>query len=783
MRYYLAILLVIAVQAPLRAQAQEEKPDAGMDKKKLFDLLEKAKDEYRIFFKKPETTIEFWSAIKFEMDLGKFDLAALHLKYLLEKEPKDAVDKDLVSLEHVEGMSAFLRLKQVRTWSDHPPFHKEAVANVDVLIDRVTGAVEKHLSDPERIRKFINNLVAETEEERAFAFAQLSRSRERAVPYLVEALRVNHGKPLAGAVRQTLLSMGPETVPVYLEVFKGANEKDDRDIELRWTLLDIVHRRGDRRVLPYLWHLSSGKRYPEVIRKKAKEVLAALLRVDVNDVPAAKESLTMLAERYYQHKVPFPGDRPISVWEWDGEKISLKPFELTPAQTEKIFGLRYAREALDLDPGYEPAQVVLLSLMLERQYRQEVDQLLLKPLAPDMYNLLTTLDADLALRVMERGMEDRQLPVILPLMQTLGERGEYRAARQGAGGQPRGVVRGLYYPDRRVQFAALKAMLRMPPSTTPAVAAERIVELSSRFLAAGATPRALVVNAPADQEVNVRQTIKDLGFDPLMTRRLKDAADKGKYAADVDWVVLHRGVPANEFPFVYTQLRKDADLGAVPMLVVVEKNREKAVRQLIGKDARVLVVTEDKFKAGDELKDLLDKHAKNAEFARLSPAERKEFARVSMDALWRMARGSLKGYNVTSALPVIKDQLRSPENATLAIEILGTLPGKEIQYQLAGIVTDPRQEKLRMPAIMELNRHIQKNGLQLDNKQRTELAIAWQQAIDEPVLRKELTVTMSIIARPSARQTGAQLREFRPAPPAPPPVEKEKKEAEKKDEK
>ena len=39
-------------------------------------LLEKAEDEYRTYFKRPETTYENWAAIKFEIDIGKFDLAA-----------------------------------------------------------------------------------------------------------------------------------------------------------------------------------------------------------------------------------------------------------------------------------------------------------------------------------------------------------------------------------------------------------------------------------------------------------------------------------------------------------------------------------------------------------------------------------------------------------------------------------------------------------------------------------------------------------------------------------
>ena len=410
---------------PLRAQ---DKVDAEfLNKKKTLELLDKAADEYRIYFKKPETPIEFWSAIKFEMNLGKFDLAALHLKLLLEKEPPEDVDKELVKLEAAEGMSAFLRLKQVKQWSDHPPFQKEAEANVDKLLDRVTESVHKHLSDPVRIKKFIDQLNAPTPEERSFAYVQLARSRERAVPYLIEAMRTNYGKPIFSRLRETMLRLPPETVPVYLEVFKAANDKDYRDIELRGSLLDIIRERDDKRVVPYLWHMYASKRYPDAIRSKAKGTLASLLRVPESEVPPAKESLTYLAERYYQHKIPLPEGKDILIWEWDGEALKITPDKLTPANAEKFFCERYAREALDLDAGYPPAQIVLLSMMLERYYRPEVDQFVMKPMPAKMQQLLTTMDADVAMRILERAMDDGNVPAILPLVKALGDRGEQRA--------------------------------------------------------------------------------------------------------------------------------------------------------------------------------------------------------------------------------------------------------------------------------------------------------------------------------------------------------------------
>src|ERR1019366_3687533 len=145
------------------------------------------------------------------------------------------------------------------------------------------------------------------------------------------------------------------------------------------------------------------------------------------------------------------------------------------------------------------------------------------------------------------------------------------------------------------------------------------------------------------------------------------------------------------------------------------------------------------------------------------------FAKLSMDTLWKMARGEITGYDVTPALAVIKRQLDSPDNALRALEILGRLPGKEIQYQLADIVSNADQDvKMRVPAVLELNRHMQKNGVQLDKKQVANLQAAASQADVGSVLRTQLNVTISMISRTTGAKTGADLFKFRPDVPAPP---------------
>src|SRR5262249_24545733 len=185
-----SLLLSGAVQAQDKAPEQDKAPKKKENLKQVMkQLLAKAEEEYRVFFKKPETTPEFWAAIKFEIQVGKFDVAALHLDQMLAKlsaqaaklkeqgkPPEEAYD-DLITIEEVEGFSSFLRLKGVRQWTDSPGFEKQTEKNVEALLDRLTTALDKRLGDPVRIKKLLDNLSAPTPEERAFAFAQLVRAR------------------------------------------------------------------------------------------------------------------------------------------------------------------------------------------------------------------------------------------------------------------------------------------------------------------------------------------------------------------------------------------------------------------------------------------------------------------------------------------------------------------------------------------------------------------------------------------------------------------------------
>jgi hypothetical protein len=751
-------------------------------------LLAKAEEEYRVFFKKPEKTPEFWAAIKFEMQVGKFDVAALHLKQMLAQKPAEEVDANLVAIEEAEGMSSFLRLKSVRQWTDHPVLQKEAEKNVEALIDRVTAAVEKHLGDPVRLKKFIDNLSAPAVEVRAYAFAQLSRARGRAAPYLVEALRRSAGTAKHQRILDTMVKLDPEVIPPLLEALNARDANDAKDADLRLALLEVIRRRGDKRALPYLWSLSSSPRYPALVRAKATETLASLLQTDPKHLPPAKVMLTDLAEKFYQHKIKFLDPQRVVVWPWQKDyTLSTKPVVLSASDYEELFGLRYARQALELDPAYRPAQVAFLNLMLEfilrDGYQDRLDQLMTGKSVPSLDQLLSSIDADLVMEVLERALAEHNLAVILPTVKALGERGEVRAARPGLNGNPGPLVRALYYPDRRVQFAAAAALLRMPESPTPA-ASGRVVEVLRRFVASSPTPKALVAFAPDLKAATLRQQLKAAGFEAVIARDLKEVMEALHRAADIDVILLHYNLRENELPYVLSQLNADAD-GGLPLLFVAPVKREGAYVRQLKRYRNSGIISEAYLGMPDELKAHLQEAIKMSaapdpvlkaserqqiwlkenllkrKNVQLTEPERKLFAAASLDALARMARGEIKGYEVRAAESTLVDALRGKDTAVPAIEILTTFPGAATQQRLAALVLDAKRGKERVTAAKALNRHVQRNGMALRTEQVAKLRQLSAAPDTEPTLRAELSILIGNL-RATAEQTGKKLYRFNP---------------------
>ena len=563
-RTALVVAFLVGWQTFAAAQDPKPKPKAPAPPEPV---------DYRRFFKKPTNVAEFWEAIKFEMDVGRFDLAA---KLLHEMLPK-ATPEELVTLNEKEGIGTFLRLRLVPRWSEDRNKDRQARQDIDAFIDKIIAAVKAKLTDPKRIQLFIKNLF-ESPEENGFARLELAKSGAAAVPYMITEM-MRRPEAERGVLIDALRQFGPDTVPPLLAAL------DIDSATLRADLIDILRQRRDFVLLPtrgldpkpYLWPLASRIERSEMVRRKARQALALLLNLDSpTRLPLAKEALTAEAEKYYYHKLRFNDPRQVSLWRWDGKKL-FEDRSFTGNKAEEYLGLRFARQALAIDPRYEPAQLVLLSLVLDKGFEKPTADKPLGALKPSIQELLTTLNPDLVVAVLERALRDERTLVVLGAVQALGRLADVRALRPSAHGEP-ALVRALHYGDRRVQMAAVDSLLRIP-GVASAQANARIVDILRSVLmpeaAASARVRILVALADETARNDVAEAVKANGGVPILAATGRAALRRLKARSDVDVVLLDSALPNPSTALLLAQLRADRDLGRLPVfLAAVPDGRE-----------------------------------------------------------------------------------------------------------------------------------------------------------------------------------------------------------------
>jgi hypothetical protein len=756
---------VVLSQAPAQVGKEPPKKEAPPPRGKEED---RGGDDYRNLFKTPTNAAEFWNALQFEIDVGKFDLAARHLRGLVNYK---ATDADLVKLADEVGMAAFLRLRNIQKWSDDPKVDKEAKANVETLIKQVTAAVNKVRKDPVRIQALIKNLNA-SPEENAYAIKELYRSGAAAVPYLIDALRAAEpGEKLR--LLDALRRMGPDTIEPMIAAL------DSNDPQLQVDLIRIFEQRNARQVVPHLWFLAGSPTQPDAVRRMATEALSYFLTIKPGRLPPAKVELTREAERYYRHEVKFIDPAAVVVWRWDGAHVVQgwpgAP-TITAAKAEEYWGMRFAGQALIIDPAYQPAQLVLLSLVLERaQGAAGLDKMLDRE-APAVHALLATVHPDLVMAVLDRALREHRLPVILGAVRDLGERDEVRAYRPVGRSQPP-LVQALNYPDRRVQMAAVDALMRIPGSAA-SLATARVVEVLRRAVAAEPAVRepakVLVGWFNEDVRNGVAAAVADAGFEPVKVSTGREMLQRLNRASDIALLLFEETLPDPGLANLLGQLHADKNAGRLPILLAASEPRQGPLRRFTALYPNVTVFPAPLALDARALRTAIRPRLGDPDSPTLSAAELKAFSEKAISYLARLSRGEPAGYDVTPAGPTVLEALRAPSKLTpegqiAALEVASRLKGRDAQTVIADVLTDPkRSTSVRVKAADMLVRHIQQYSPLLTRAQVQAIdALYAQPKLDLPLKSKVALVLGSL--QPDARLTGQRLLQYQPPPPGPPP--------------
>jgi CheY-like chemotaxis protein len=611
------------------------------------------------FYKKPTNAAEYWRAIRFEVNTGRFEVAAGLIRELLALNPPE---KEMLALVDKEGLAPFLRLRNVERWSDNPKTEAEARKNVEALIERVSAALKKQLDDPARIARLANGLLGSAEEA-AFAQREIRRSGAAAIPVLADILNRNPTPELRVAIFDLLPKLDVVTVPPLVAFL------DVADPSLKLDLLVALRRRPDFSSLPgrvetdpvpALWYLSSRRvKEPEELRREAQSMLAGLVQIDPEKRQAAAE-LTALAERIYDHKATFLGGDQVEVWRWDGSKLTSTTVPATAA--EEYFGLRYARWALELNPTFFPAQIIAISLALDKAIQRSGPD---KPLVrsnPALYQIVASAPYELLAEVLDRALRENRTPVALGALQVLADRAVPEAARplkraedgKAVVVRPALLVRALNYPDRRVQLAAADALLRIPGPPIHG-ANQRVVEVLRDALveepASGEPekPRALLGDPNPLHADALARLLRRVGFDFDIVGTGRDLLRRIHQRPDYAVLVVDHQLPYPLLPNLLAQVRADVKAAPIPLYVVASSELSSTPQPLTALARMAALITAE---ARDDP-------------AALAAAGKAAFVSRQADVMLRDRQTRLQQYAVNAGFPPLPELINRVEYVTL----------------------------------------------------------------------------------------------------------------------
>jgi HEAT repeat protein/CheY-like chemotaxis protein len=712
----------------------------------------------------PETVEDCWAAVKYEINLGNHQRAAAMLKRfyerLLARNPEEQ-DRFLLRVYDSEGMSTYLKLANIETIRQQataPDVTGKQVPVADILLSRVTKLVEGRLGDMARIQFFVKNLSG-TAEERAYAITQLRASGYRAVPAMVAVLADPNLEKSHPYVTYALQRMDRDVTPPLVAALDANNPG------LRSMILNVLFRRADERAVPALWWIHGAKEMPETLRAQAASQLAQFLHLkDLKSLGDPREALTRYASQYYYQPARAPEAQNM-VWRWDGKELVSQ--NVTPAQYREHYGLHWARKALEIDPGFRPAQIMFLSIALEHAYSRLKPGEALEKTDPQLAQVLAASGNQLLEQVLDQALKDNRPLVVLGATKALARTGDVRLLRgTEKGASPLSVA--LRHPDQRVRLAAAEAIINIPQAGS-FPGASRVVEVFKRVLAGEGKAKVLIGYSTSVEGQNVAGLIAPLGHAHQVVTTGRELLRIANEDGDVSLIILDPKLADPMLPYILSELKTNPNTSGIPIVLLADEDQAKRIRGPVARHGSVLVLTPPPATA-DKLKAELEAFVKSPP---LTPDERKANAKLALDLLLRIARGEVPGYELRLADDAMARAMQDDDLAPQAASVLALRPGRKNQQALAEVaLSGMRPLPVRVAALDAVRMSIQRYGILVGPKE-----IAAFVQLPPTAMEPELQTAAARLAamlQPNTTGEGQRLRTFTPAaggkPDAPAPA-------------
>ena len=439
----------------------EEDPQTADVAGALLDMIEAAESRLapglESFATQPETPLELWDAVSYLSRVGRYDQAAPLVDRFLRSDPDDAT---LLEIRSRFGLGSVLRLQ------DDP----RTAAAVRPLIDLIRGR-RRSQRPPGRPDPAVDRPA-----DRDPAGAERGPPTAPVVG-AVCGPRADRGRSRAaepGSIERQLLISGlgelePRAVPAVL----GALESPDADLAAAAArALGMI---GDRRALPFLVAEAAGAAEGrEAARDAARKAIVALSRDGDRLLERPARVLLDEAKRYFTGAYDFPG-RQVELWGWDVDAGTVAPRLVRPAEAEALLGDRFVRKALELVPEDPEAVALLVALEVREALQVAGPDVGMPPggVPEGLGDAVAGASAEVLADALAMAIDAGNGPEAAALASLYGRAIDPAALELD---RPSLLLRALESPDRRVEFAAARALVELEPER-PFAGSSRVVPI------------------------------------------------------------------------------------------------------------------------------------------------------------------------------------------------------------------------------------------------------------------------------------------------------------------
>lgn len=704
----------------------------------------------------PKTPEELFDAALLMVKLARLKLARQYLEGFIKTQPDDDL---LLKLRDEHPAGVFLRLAGI----------KELQPLSTQLLERVNAAFRRQAVDPKRIDGLIADLSG-SPREREVAVVSLKNTGPMVVPRILTHLGRSAQAQQRDLLLYTLTRLGSQAVPPLL----GALETPDPNLQS--AAIEALGWLGARDAVPHLLYPAYAENQPAGVQTAAREALARILKGSgdkVHELTAygAAEKLKTTALEHFRGDYPWPREKgtqngdTVTLWSWEPKAETIAAKSVTPETASLEVGTRLARQALALAPERRDIQALFLGLSLASDVHQAGWGRPLLTGPGTAHDLALTAGREAVTRTLALALQERNTAASVAALQVLAQIGT-RDELTNPQSRQAPLRAALNFPDRRVQFAAARAVLELDP-VEPFPGAGRVVEILARALNDGGKAAAIVADPNVERGRQIAGQLEDMGYKTTPVPTGQDAFRAAAHSGDVELILLHVNCIRWGLSQTVANLRADARTAALPIAVYGPESVRPSLATVLHDDPLTTYVVE--ATATDYLSRQLRPFLKEHQSPPLTSQQRSERRKAAAFWLAHIAHGRRTDlFNLLPAEDALIAAVQNPDTADNVLLALSVIPTQAVQQQLQETAVNKTQSAdVRELAALHLAFHIRRFGLLLSDRQVGEIRASWQ-AASEPALSTALAAVIGSL-KPNETKVGARLRRFSPvAPPAGP---------------